>query len=659
MEVPMNNFFQLSTDPIMQAIGWTLVHSIWEAMLVMLFLQLLLRFIPSQYAFIRYAISLGSLAAIVLASLTTFYVVLPVHGGPAGNGVLLHSPTSTSPSAIRHLVMVQDVESFLQLHMPFILLIWMAGVSIFTVRLLGGWQYIIKLKRTAVPITDERAALTTVLGRRLGIARLLRIAESAHITAPAVIGYFKPLILVPIGMFTGLSREQVETVLLHELIHIRRHDFLINLLQSFMEVVFFFNPFVWIVSAIIRTEREYCCDDEVVKRYHPRIYAEALAHLEESRICRPGLVLSLSGNKINLLKRIERIMGTSLKNNAVLQWLVPVVLVVVGLGCASWLTIGSDPAQDEMIMQSANKKETAAKDTTDRSNEKEAYYSREKITTVDKNGQPHEDVIENFKGDEELRDMMDTDADKVFFLNIPMGFGDMTGDSSLLQSGDFGSSIPQVPLPDFDFDSFTPGFPPPAFHGKGWFAPDSVPGEDNWDSFQHEFEKMFEERFSDFYKEHQEDLNRMMEELDNKFRDFNESEEWRDMGKKLRDLTPERMDEVRMIRHEKTMKDAQEKLARMQTQLEMIHKRELDEMKRMEMKMRQKVDNQKPFFDAIREQLIRDHYLQENEKLESLNWSNNEIKVNGKRIKEKDIKKYQEIRDRFHHADDDRLRIVE
>src|SRR5204862_7511696 len=98
------------------------------------------------------------------------------------------------------------------------------------------------------------------LARQLHIDRVIPLAQSAHINAPLVIGYIKPVIMIPVGMFSGLSPEQIETIFIHELAHIKRHDYFINVLQSIIEALFFFNPFIWIVSNIIRREREYCCD---------------------------------------------------------------------------------------------------------------------------------------------------------------------------------------------------------------------------------------------------------------------------------------------------------------------------------------------------------------------------------------------------------------
>src|SRR5690606_21074085 len=109
----------------------------------------------------------------------------------------------------------------------------------------------------------------------------------------------------------------------------------------------FFNPFVWMLSSTARNEREYCCDDLVVNRYHPRMYAEALAYLETVRVNKPALAVSLTGEKNNLLYRIQRFMEKSKRKNPVPQWMVPVILTVAGVISMSWLTLGNDPAKDE------------------------------------------------------------------------------------------------------------------------------------------------------------------------------------------------------------------------------------------------------------------------------------------------------------------------
>jgi GWxTD domain-containing protein len=182
----------------------------------------------------------------------------------------------------------------------------MAGVAIFYLRSAGGWIAVRRLRHAGVrPPSAEWQERFTTLCTRAGVTRTVALIESCVTEVPVVIGYLRPVILLPASLAIGLSTEQVEALLLHELAHIRRHDYLVNLLQSAVEGLLFYHPAVWWVSHVIRTEREHCCDDAVVAlRGDARGYARALAALESMRA--PDGVLAASGG--SLVKRVRRLL---------------------------------------------------------------------------------------------------------------------------------------------------------------------------------------------------------------------------------------------------------------------------------------------------------------------------------------------------------------
>ena len=144
------------------------------------------------------------------------------------------------------------------------------------------------------------------LAAHLRISRPVALLESCFIDTPVLIGYLRPVILLPIGCLTGLSVTQVECILLHELAHVARHDYLVNLIQSMAEGLLFYHPAVWWVSRAVRAERENCCDDRVVELMgDARAYAATLAALEERRALVPDAALAATGG--NLMKRIRRL----------------------------------------------------------------------------------------------------------------------------------------------------------------------------------------------------------------------------------------------------------------------------------------------------------------------------------------------------------------
>ena len=149
--------------------------------------------------------------------------------------------------------------------LPWLVPFWMAGVVLFYLRHLASWAMARRLRRTGVcaapDFWQERLSL---LAGRLRLSRPVKLLESGLAGVPVVMGHLRPVILMPVGLLTGLPAGQIESILLHELAHIRRDDYLVNMLQTSVEGLLFYHPVVWWISGVIRTEREHCCDDLAV-----------------------------------------------------------------------------------------------------------------------------------------------------------------------------------------------------------------------------------------------------------------------------------------------------------------------------------------------------------------------------------------------------------
>src|SRR5476651_2673010 len=157
--------------------------------------------------------------------------------------------------------------------------------------------------------------------------------ESGIAKVPMVIGHLKPVILIPIGLINSLSSDEVEAILIHELAHIQRRDYLVNILQSFMEIVFFFNPAVLWISKLIKAERENCCDDIAVTQTSSKVnYISALVSCQEYQLNVPAYSMALAGNKNSLVDRVKRIISSRNQSlNVVEKALLTICLVAVGL----------------------------------------------------------------------------------------------------------------------------------------------------------------------------------------------------------------------------------------------------------------------------------------------------------------------------------------
>jgi GWxTD domain-containing protein len=285
------------------AIGWTILHSLWQGALIALLLGAALTLIRDARA--RYAAACLSLLAILAAFGVTLVRTLnsataldnPIALGlPPGTLDALDA-ARTSPSHLGFAPML-----------PYLAPLWIAGVILFHLYSLASWIAARRLLRRGVCVPpDPWPRRLIALRDRLRIPAAVTLLESCFSDVPVVIGYLRPVILVPVGLLAAMPADQVEAILLHELAHIRRRDYLVNLLQTVVEGFLFYHPAVWWISHVIRTERENCCDDLVVATSgDAHRYASALAALEQnrSRCTEPAL----AANGGNLMKRIRRLL---------------------------------------------------------------------------------------------------------------------------------------------------------------------------------------------------------------------------------------------------------------------------------------------------------------------------------------------------------------
>jgi GWxTD domain-containing protein len=291
-------------QPAAAALGWTLVHSIWEGAAVAVVLAAALWVLRSSRA--RYAASCLALLALLAAFAITFSRMMPEHQirFAAGTGAA-HIPPFDEQSRSTANRIRRTAADYLPWLAPF----WIAGMLIVYLRGTISWLAARRLRLTGVCCPpDPWPQGLNRLAARLRLSRPVTLLESSLADVPVVIGHLRPVILMPLGLLTGLPAGQVEAVLLHELAHIRRSDYLVNLLQVFVEGILFYHPAVWWISSVIRSERENCCDDLVVAinggAYE---YATALAALEQNRGAIHEAALAATGG--NLVKRIRRLLA--------------------------------------------------------------------------------------------------------------------------------------------------------------------------------------------------------------------------------------------------------------------------------------------------------------------------------------------------------------
>ena len=217
----------------------------------------------------------------------------------------------------------QRVEALL----PWIVSAWLFGVIVLLARAGAGWWRVRRLHQLALAsMCSNWQAAGNRIASRLGLASVIRIVELPHIDVPLVVGCLRPIVVLPIAAISQLNAAQVEAILAHELAHVRRHDYLVNLMQTLAETLLFYHPGVWWLSARIRDEREHCCDDVAVEVCgDPVGYAAALAELEAWRSGELSLAAAATGG--SLLNRVRRILRVEVSDDSrVASWTIALVV---------------------------------------------------------------------------------------------------------------------------------------------------------------------------------------------------------------------------------------------------------------------------------------------------------------------------------------------
>jgi bla regulator protein blaR1 len=311
----------LVSERIIYALSWTLLHSIWQGAVLALTAGLLLVLGQKMAANARYNLLLGALFLFVLTVGTTAYwewqqpdkaerlnsiAIAPVAIHPEQQFRNSSSMTTAWFEDFQHIFTV-----YIDQHAFQIIVCWML-ILLFNAMRMGldlRYLYRVRRQRTQVPERQWEIRLRT-LTDQMGLRSLVRLLESDWVKTPSAIGFLKPIILLPVGLLNNLPPEQVEAILLHELAHIRRNDYLVNFIQCLLEQAFFFNPgFLW-VSALIRQERENCCDDLAVSVLNNKThYIRALVAFQEFNLKSPRYAMGFADQKMPLLDRVKRLIN--------------------------------------------------------------------------------------------------------------------------------------------------------------------------------------------------------------------------------------------------------------------------------------------------------------------------------------------------------------
>lgn len=319
-----------SQSIFLQALGWATLNSFWQMGLLWCVYQLTVHFInpSSNRKYLQAVYSLGAGAAWAGWTFFAFYT----------KGQQAFSFLDLPFLSNRLLPMVLTAAS-----VTYLLLLVVPGVNVYR-----NWRYLqaIRHKGLAKAPAKLRLFVEKIAGH-IGIRKPVRLHLSSLVTSPVTVGYLKPVILVPIAALNNLTPAQLEAVLLHELSHIRRYDYLVNLFVTALHVVLYYNPFVRLFIRALETEREHCCDELVLQFEYDKVaYASALLELEKTNHHQAALAMAATKGH-NLLHRIERIVGIQKKARLNVQHLMGAFAALMLLFTLNALVIASrEPAPD-------------------------------------------------------------------------------------------------------------------------------------------------------------------------------------------------------------------------------------------------------------------------------------------------------------------------
>ena len=291
-----------------ETLAWTLLHFLWQGVMIGCLLGLLLLLAPrdddARRSSFRYAAAMLALLLVVLAPCLTF--IWQWFGHPA---------IASNSDVTSQFTVLAGVDAAMHWQMPsllqrWLLACWAAGVSWYATKMLLAWLSLQYLQRTQVHATPQWVAQQVdALMAQMSITRQVRIIISGVIQTPMTAGWLRPVIILPVNLLTGMQIDQLRLLLAHELAHIQRHDYAVNMLQNLVRILLFYHPTVHWLCRILDEERELCCDHMAIACSESKLqYAKALISLQDQPHPQPALAAA-SRCRHSLLRRIQRILG--------------------------------------------------------------------------------------------------------------------------------------------------------------------------------------------------------------------------------------------------------------------------------------------------------------------------------------------------------------
>ncbi len=355
----MQPLFTCFTQNLNYAIGWMVIHSLWQATAIAIISGIVALVVRKKSPQLRYWIHNAALLGVLIAAMVTFCmyydfskeigqtIFVPEKLEAATNQAefISNNPSSIDNTQSDAPLSMEGLRMYFNRNIYLIVTIWIMGVALFILKLLGGISYVYYLRsRLNFPADEYWLEMVEKLGKKAGVKRGMELVESALVRSPLVVGHLKPMILFPIGAINKLNTQEVEAILAHEIAHVLRNDYIFNIIQSVIEALFYFHPAVWWISTNIRTERENSCDDVAIALCgNSMTYAKALVSVQEMAYYgSPQMAMAFAGQRKNqLLFRVQRILKqpnnkTNVMEKLIATCLLLVMMVALSFGGNSW-----------------------------------------------------------------------------------------------------------------------------------------------------------------------------------------------------------------------------------------------------------------------------------------------------------------------------------
>ena len=356
----MNSIFAASifSERLLKTISWTLVHSLWQGLAMAILAAFILLATRRQKALLRYNLLATLLLTFVVGTMATAIIewnffeyagrirsikylnVLAVPMDRFDSSQIAQAQSWFKTNIIR-------LSALFEQNQPILVSVWILILSLKSIKMGLNIWYAFRLRwyKTYQPSLYWRNRLEE-LSAQIKVNQRVMLLESALVTGPAALGFFKPLILIPVGLLNNLPAEQVEAVLLHELAHIRRGDYLVNFIQCLLENIFFFNPGLLWMSNLIRQERENCCDDlAIAAMKNKTLYINALVAFQEYKLHGARYALAFAGQKAPLLDRVKRIINHHNYKTLSIMEKISLLATVLLISAVTFLSLHNTQAQ--------------------------------------------------------------------------------------------------------------------------------------------------------------------------------------------------------------------------------------------------------------------------------------------------------------------------